>query len=202
MRLYLVRHGQTDMNKRNMFYGWTDTDINETGIQQAEMLRQYFRQIPIDAIYSSDLRRAAHTAEIIALGKDMPVHYDSAFRELYYGDWENQTTEYIEKNFKEELRGWVTDWKGLAMPNGEKFSDFYHRVAAGVDRLVEENRGKNVLLVAHNGALSAMLCHLTGAGMDGFWRFDSKQGHYSSVLISKKWTTIESINHPLCLEEE
>lgn len=86
------------------------------------------------------------------------------------------------------------------MPNGEKFSDFYNRVAAGIDRLVEENRGKNVLLVAHNGALSAMLCHLTGAGMDGFWRFDSKQGHYSSVLISKKWTTIESINHPLCLE--
>lgn len=79
MRLYLVRHGQTDMNKRNMFYGWTDADINETGIQQAEMLRQYFRQIPIDAIYSSDLRRAAHTAEIIAAGKDMKVHYDSAF---------------------------------------------------------------------------------------------------------------------------
>ena len=179
MRLYLVRHGQTDMNKRNMFYGWTDADINETGIQQAEQLRQYFRQIPIDAIYSSDLRRAAHTAEIIAAGKDMKVHYDSAFRELYYGDWENQTTEYIEKNYKEELRGWVTDWKDLA-----------------------ENRGKNVLLVAHNGALSTMLCHLTGAGMDGFWRFDSKQGHYSSVLISKKWTTIESINHPLCLEEE
>lgn len=185
MRLYLVRHGQTDMNKRNMFYGWTDADINETGVQQAEQLRQYFRQIPIDAIYSSDLKRAAHTAEIIADGKDMKVHYDSAFRELYYGDWENQTTEYIEKNYKEELRGWVTDWKDLAMPNGEKFSDFYNRVAAGVDRLVEENRGKNVLLVAHNGALSAMLCHLTGAGMDGFWRFDSKQGHYSSVLISK-----------------
>ena len=131
MRLYLVRHGQTDMNKRNMFYGWTDADINETGIQQAEMLRQYFRQIPIDAIYSSDLRRAAHTAEIIAAGKDMKVHYDSAFRELYYGDWENQTAEYIETNYKEELRGWVTDWKDLAMPNGEKFSDFYNRVAAG-----------------------------------------------------------------------
>ena len=147
--------------------------------------------------------RIPHTeAEIIAAGKDMKVHYDSAFRELYYGDWENQTAEYIETNYKEELRGWVTDWKDLAMPNGEKFSDFYNRVAAGVDRLVEENRGKNVLLVAHNGALSAMFCHLTGAGMDGFWRFDSKQGHYSSVLISKKWTTIESINHPLCLEEE
>ena len=55
MRLYLVRHGQTDMNKRNMFYGWTDADINETGVQQAEQLRQYFRQIPIDAIYSLSL---------------------------------------------------------------------------------------------------------------------------------------------------
>lgn len=124
MRLYLVRHGQTDMNKRNMFYGWTDADINETGIQQAEMLRQYFRQVPIDAIYSSDLRRAAHTAEIIAAGKDMKVHYDSAFRELYYGDWENQTAEYIETNYKEELRAGSQTGKILLCPMGKSFRIF------------------------------------------------------------------------------
>ena len=63
MKIYFVRHGETDMNARNMFYGWYDADINEKGIAQAEELRAAFETIHIDAIYSSDLKRASHTAE-------------------------------------------------------------------------------------------------------------------------------------------
>lgn len=58
MKIYFVRHGETDMNARNMFYGWYDADINEKGIAQAEELRAAFETIHIDAIYSSDLKRA------------------------------------------------------------------------------------------------------------------------------------------------
>ena len=57
MKIYFVRHGETDMNARNMFYGWYDADINEKGIAQAEELRAAFETIHIDAIYSSDLKR-------------------------------------------------------------------------------------------------------------------------------------------------
>ena len=87
MKLYFVRHGETDMNARNMFYGWYDADINEKGISQAEELREAFKDIPIDAIYSSNLKRAYHTAEIIADGR--PIETTSDIRELYYGKWEN-----------------------------------------------------------------------------------------------------------------
>ena len=201
MKLYLVRHGQTDMNKNNMFYGWTDADINETGLRQAEELKEFFQNVPLDAIYSSDLRRAAHTAEIIASGKGMQVQYEKAFRELYYGDWENRPASEIKEKYGKELRGWVKDWKERTMPNGEAFPAFYRRVAEGVEKLIAENKGKHILLVSHNGALSALLCHLTEAGMDGFWRFDSKQGHYSAVLATEKWRTIDCLNHPLCGEE-
>ena len=91
MKIYFVRHGETDMNARNMFYGWYDADINEKGIAQAEELRAAFETIHIDAIYSSDLKRAYHTAEIIANGREIqPV---PEIRELYYGDWENRTWE-------------------------------------------------------------------------------------------------------------
>ena len=64
MKIYFVRHGETDMNARNMFYGWYDADINEKGIAQAEELRAAFETIHIDAIYSSDLKRAYHTAHM------------------------------------------------------------------------------------------------------------------------------------------
>ena len=117
MKIYFVRHGETDMNARNMFYGWYDADINEKGIAQAEELRAAFETIHIDAIYSSDLKRAYHTAEIIANGREIqPV---PEIRELYYGDWENRTWEEMSEADLEEWHGWLTDWVDRRMPNGD-----------------------------------------------------------------------------------
>ena len=162
MKIYFVRHGETDMNARNMFYGWYDADINEKGIAQAEELRAAFETIHIDAIYSSDLKRAYHTAEIIANGREVqPV---PEIRELYYGDWENRTWEEMSEADLEEWHGWLTDWVDRRMPNGEAFMEFYDRVTRGLEQIIKENKSKHVLIVSHNGALSAMHCHLTGAG--------------------------------------
>lgn len=199
MKLYFVRHGETDMNARNMFYGWTDADINAKGVAQAEELREAFRDIPIDAIYSSDLKRALHTAQIIADGR--PVEAISDIRELYYGKWENRTWAEMTEADRAEWKKWNTDWVDCVMPEGEAFLDFYNRVTAGLDRIIRENRGKHVLVVAHNGALSAMHCHLTGAGPKTFWNFNSKQGHYSAVWVSEKKVTYDCINYPLCKEK-
>lgn len=198
MKLYFVRHGETDMNARNMFYGWTDADINAKGISQAEELREAFRDIPIDAIYSSDLKRALHTAEIIADGRHVEAISD--IRELYYGKWENRTWEQMTEADRADWQKWKTDWVERVMPEGESFMDFYNRVTAGLDRIIRENKGKHVLVVSHNGALSAMHCHLTGAGPKGFWNFNSKQGHYSAVWVSEKKLTYDCINYPAILK--
>ena len=194
MKIYLVRHGETDMNVRNMFYGWYDADINAKGISQAEELKEAFKKIHLDGIYTSDLTRAAHTAEIIADGRE--VQKVSDLRELYYGDWENRTWEEMTEDDRKVLKKWETDWVDCVMPNGESFMEFYNRVTAGLDRIIKENKGKHVLVVSHNGALSVMWCHLTGAGPKGFWKFNSKQGHYSAVLVSDKKTTVDCINYP------
>ncbi|KXL53075.1 phosphoserine phosphatase 1 [Anaerotignum neopropionicum] len=197
MKVYLVRHGETDWNLRGMFYGWTDCDINEKGIMQAERLKKYFGTISYDKIYASDLLRAAHTAEIIAEDKKIDVLKDSCFRELHYGDWEDKEGSYIRENHGEELSRWLKEWKTSAFPGGEAFFDFYQRVTDGLIRVIEENKSKNVIIVSHNGPMSAMLCYLTGVGPDGFWRFFSEQGCYSSAFISEKKITIEKINCPV-----
>lgn len=194
MKLYFVRHGETDMNARNMFYGWTDADINAKGISQAEELREAFRDIHLDAIYSSDLKRALHTAQIIADGR-YPIERMPELRELYYGKWENRTWEEMTEEDRIALKKWRTDWEKGVMPEGEAFADFYSRVTRGLDRIIKENKGKHVLIVSHNGALSAMHCHLTGAGPKGFWNFNSKQGHYSAVWVSEKKLTYDCFNY-------
>lgn len=197
MKLYLIRHGETDWNLRNMFYGWTDCDINQEGINQAHKLKNFFNTVTYDKIYSSDLRRAAHTAEIIARDKMIPVRKNNCFRELFFGDWENKEGSYIKENHGEELNRWIKEWKTSSLPGGEAFLDFYDRVTVGLTEVIKENKGKNIIIVSHNGPMSAMLCHLTGAGPDGFWRFFSEQGCYSSVLVSDAKTTIEKINCPV-----
>ena len=199
MKLYFVRHGETDMNARNMFYGWYDADINEKGISQAEELREAFRDIHIDKIYSSDLTRALHTAQIIADGR--PVEIVPDLREMAYGIWENRTWESMTESDRELLKKWRYDWTNLEIPEGETFMGFYDRVTSGLDKIIKENKGKHVLIVSHNGALSAMHCHLTGAGPKGFWNFNSKQGHYSAVWVSEKKLTYDCFNYPLCREK-
>ena len=188
------------MNLRNMFYGWYDADINATGIAQAEELKEAFREIPLDAIYSSDLKRALHTAETIADGR--PVEKVPALRELYYGKWENRSWADMTEDDRRMLKQWRTDWEGLTMPEGESFQAFYTRVTEGLDRIIRENKGKHILIVSHNGALSVMHCHLTGAGMKGFWNFNSKQGHYSAVWVSENKLTYDCFNYPVCKKGE
>ena len=69
MKLYLVRHGQTDMNKEKLYYGWTDCPINEIGIKQAQTLYGFFKNVVCDKVITSDLKRSVETAEIITKGK-------------------------------------------------------------------------------------------------------------------------------------
>lgn len=194
MKLYLVRHGETDKNANGFFYGWTDCDINKNGIRQAKALQEFFKDIPIDEMYASDLLRASHTADIIRGEREIPYLRCNCFRELYYGDWEDKPASYIKENFADELKGWHSNWMESQMPNGETFEEFYTRVTQGLDALIAGGGEKTVVLVSHNGPMSAMLCHLTGAGAGSFWRFPSYQGCFSSVNVIGDRILIDKIN--------
>ena len=123
-------------------------------------------------------------------------------REMAYGIWENRTWESMTEADHELLKIWRYDWTNLTIPEGESFLGFYERVTRGLDQIIKENKGKHVLVVSHNGALSAMHCHLTGAGPKGFWNFNSKQGHYSAVWVSENKLTYDCFNYPVCKKGE
>ena len=165
MKLYFVRHGETDMNARNMFYGWYDADINEKGVSQAEELREAFREIHIDKIYSSDLTRALHTAQIIADGR--PVEIVPDLREMAYGIWENRTWESMTESDRELLKKWRYDWTNLEIPEGETFMGFYDRVTSGLDKIIKENKAYAVLR------------------QEGFIRMDRRSGAVIAVDVNK-----------------
>ena len=194
MKLYLVRHGETNLNLDGVYYGWTDCDINKKGIEQATYAARYFKKIPIDVVISSDLFRAKHTAQIIAKEKELSVLEEKSFREIHFGDWENKHFKFIEKNDTENWKTWCNDWENTSFPNGESFQKFYKRVTNGLYNLIEQYKNKTVLLVSHNGALSVILCELTGAGQQNFWKFKVLQEAYSFISIENGNIVIEKIN--------
>lgn len=147
MRLYLIRHGETNENAQGIVQGWLDTELNEKGIAQAVKAAEGFDE-PIDAIYSSDLKRAVRTArEFRNRYPNVPYFEDARLRERNFGDAAG--THRDEHNWEQF---WSVEDRST-IPNAEIISDFTKRVS----EFLEELKAKDydaVMVVAHGGVLN------------------------------------------------
>lgn len=144
MKIYIVRHGQTDWNKQGIIQGTTDIPLNETGEQQALLTKQKLENVSFDCIYCSPLLRAKQTAEIINKGNDYPFILDDRLYERNFGLFEGSNVKEI--NFREfwDLK------KNSCRNEEEKAIDFFNRVHAFLNDIVKLEYD-NVLIVAHGG---------------------------------------------------
>ena len=135
--IYLTRHGQTMWNIEKRLQGRGNSPLTEEGIERAKELRDRIKDIKLDVIYSSPIERALTTANIIKGDKSVEVvtdenpHWDISL--IMKGNTE------------------------LAAPNGENLAEVRDRVANAMDRIIEENRGKTILIVAHGITLKAIM---------------------------------------------
>lgn len=142
MRLYLIRHGETDYNKNRIIQGHTEVPLNDTGIAQATRLAMRMKQMPLDLIYASDLRRAAMTASILASHTGVSLVYEPGFRERNPGDLCHRSYE--------EAAAFFSD-PDYVPPCGESFPDFELRASEAFQRLAErkDHRGRHIAVVSH-----------------------------------------------------
>ncbi len=152
MILYLLRHGQTDWNIKGRVQGWTDTIINDMGIEQARLAAQKLKKYDIETIYSSDLKRAKKTADIVSGYLDLPVHYTKRLREINFGKAEGvKKTDLIAKF--PHISPAFNDTNNperyeVKYPNGESIGEVQQRFMKFVNKLYADGR-QNVLLVTH-----------------------------------------------------
>jgi 2,3-bisphosphoglycerate-dependent phosphoglycerate mutase len=156
----LVRHGETDWNRERRFQGHADEPLNETGRAQARELADELAGETVDAIYSSDLRRAHETAEIIAERLGVPVVADRALREVDVGEWQGLTWPEIEERFPEGVRSWHEDGHGWT--GGETYDQLGERVVAALRRLAEEHPGERLVVVGHGGTVRSVRAFVEG----------------------------------------
>lgn len=168
-RLLLVRHGVTDHNSAHKFLGHTDVELSAEGFQQVEKLRDRLAKEKIDAIYSSDLKRAFSTAEAIASAHSKEIISCSELREINYGETESLTFGEIQKQFP-DLSKAIRDFSpDLSFPGGETLQGFIERTLKFLDRINQHSQGQNILIVAHGGPMRTLLCQLLGVGQN-YWR--------------------------------
>ena len=162
--LWLVRHGETSSNAEGVFQGHLDVVLNQRGEEQAAAVGARLADVQFDAVYASDLQRAARTAEIIVAGRHEVV-FDPDLREMHYGVL--QGARYHDAPSLLDEHGLGESWtsgefhrKGTAAPGGESIRQFRSRSRRFVQRIDATHppeAGHHILVVAHGGKLSVLM---------------------------------------------
>jgi len=204
--IYLVRHGESTLNIKKVYYGWTDCDLSEDGIKQANDVEKIMEKINYEYIISSPLKRALNTAQIINSEKELinsnkklisnkEIIIDNRLKEINFGDWENKTYKQLQSLNSDIFNKWCNDWKNTSPPQGESFIDLYKRVVEFTNHLIHNHKDENVLIVAHQGVLRIIVSYLLKLNEDGYWNFEFTQGSYSHIQLDEKnHCTIKCLN--------
>lgn len=173
-KLILIRHGQTDMNKDRLYYGRLDVPINETGKEQAENTRKNLVELEIDydKIYSSPMKRAYETAEIVNY-KNLEIEKDDELREMDFGIFEGLSYKEIIKKYPEEMEKLKKDWKTYSYVTGENPFMLQKRALKFLEKI---DKNKNNMVVTHWGIICTLLSFLFSSELEGYWKYQVKNG--------------------------
>lgn len=163
MRLYLQRHGSTELNEKNALRGWMNVPLSELGQKQAAIAADYFERIPLTRIFTSDLDRASNTAlEIAKRHPTVELGWTPKLRPINFGDLQGIAYDNIEAQLAPLFRDWQRD-PSILSPGGESFTDFQDRLYAFLNNVCATYAGtkEEILLVTHTRVCSyaAALCY-------------------------------------------
>ena len=161
--IYIIRHGESVGNLHRICLGHTDLDLTELGHMQAKTTTEALSDIRFDAIYSSDLIRAVHTAEPHAQLRGLEINKNEAFRELYFGNWENASVLMLKEKFHDEFMiGWRANFGTFVAPEGESVVAMAERMAEGVKEAAKKHPGGTILVTSHAAAIRALWGKISG----------------------------------------
>lgn len=171
MEVFLLRHGETHWNLEKRCQGLTDLELNETGLAQARRMARQLRQEKIHAVFSSHLKRARQTAQVIGSPHSLEVITDSDFRELDHGEFEGLTFNEIHASYGDFIQAWREKPAQLAIPGGESIADVDQRAWRGIERIKRHYLHKTVVIVSHQFPLVSILCRVTGTPLNEYRSF-------------------------------
>ena len=168
-RVIFVRHGQTDFPIDRIYCDDKENpELNADGKRQAESAARFLREVDIDAIYASPVRRTRMTAEAIAKYHGLSVEFDQSLVERHFGIWEGLYFDEVERDYPDEFVAWKRDQAGFAPQGGESAYDLFDRVSCFLQKIIAENRGRTIVVVTHVGPIRVLVAQAVGMSIDSF----------------------------------
>ena len=167
-RVYLVRHGATQMTAEDRFSGVHGAELSDEGRSQAARLGDRLRDEGIVAAYSSPLSRSLDTARIVAEGCGLTPIARDELREISHGVWEGLTRKEVEERFREDYAAWEEDPFTFAPSGGESGVAVLARALPVIREIVTAHEGRCALVVSHKATIRLVLCSLLGIDARGY----------------------------------
>lgn len=177
--IHLIRHGQTDYNLKNIIQGsGIDSDLNNTGLQQAIRFYETYKDVPYQRIYTSKLKRAIQSVQAF-IDNGIPHSAFEEFNEINWGIMEGRTSNPSNAEmYKNMISEWSSGNLNISVESGETPIQMYARQAIGLRKLLDAKKEEKVLICMHGRALRSFICLLTGTPLQ-----DMEKWQHSNLCL-------------------
>jgi alpha-ribazole phosphatase len=191
MKVYLLRHGETEGNIKGAFFGVSETPLSQKGILQAKNAHNKVKDLTFDKVLVSPLSRAQETSRYAGFSQYEVIE---DLVEMNFGTFEGLTYKEIEASHKEETALWIKEGYDYVFPNGESLEGFYKRVIGTYKNILKDYRGKNVLIVAHGGVIRSILAHEISENFQHYWKYRVDNCGLSVLAYEDNQIILEKMN--------
>lgn len=192
--IWLVRHGQTLLNKQRRYQGRTDSSLTSFGVQQAQALARRLRRIPFTVAVISPCERARATVAEVLQEREIPVIEDARWSETDHGRWEGLTYAEVRAFFPEEAVARFADALHGRAQGGESLAEVYARVLEAWTSLLREYPGGRILVVTHATPIQSILCSITGLAPTEHWRWRIDLGSLTAIDVYAGGAIVRVVN--------
>ncbi|MHC9544082.1 MAG: histidine phosphatase family protein [Vulcanimicrobiota bacterium] len=182
--IYLIRHGETELNRKELFRGRMDVPLNDCGRLQAESAALALSSVRLTAVYSSPLKRAAETAAPLAAQNGISVTVLEGLNDVDCGDWEGRSVQEVRERFTDLYRIWEETPHRLTLPGGESLATLRRRAYQAFRKIVSSINDDAAAIVSHRIVLKVLILAVLGLSNSRFWQIRQDNGAISLIQFS------------------
>lgn len=160
LKIYLLRHGETEYSQRGAYCGSLDAELTAEGQQMAQTFAEAYRGIPWSDVYVSPMKRAISTAKPLCDAVGLPMQMREGLREIDYGAWEDREQDYVRQHYEPDYIRWQTDPAWNPPTDGETAIQIAARALPVITEIESKYTDGNVLVVSHKATIRIILCSL------------------------------------------
>ena len=197
-KLYLIRHGETVGAETKRYKGHIDVPLSDNGIMQVRALSHYIAQNggkELKVIYTSDLSRAAKSAEIIAEPLGLQPVIVEGLKERNFGKWEGMSFDEIADTYPDEFKAWAENPLEFSPMEGESTVEVRDRALEVFTQLVNKHSGEDIAVVAHGGINRVIICEMLRVPLENIFRIEQDFAALNIIEFWEMYPVVKLINY-------